>query len=58
MTAHYTEMFTADVTASDFLTPGNHWGYQCFTCHRSWTHYATLADAEAAADEHVKEMAS
>ena len=51
---HYTEMFTA----SDFLTPGNHWGYQCFTCHYEETGFATLALAEAAADQHVKAMAS
>jgi len=51
---HHVEMFTS----SDFLTPGNHWGYQCFTCHHEETGFATLALAEAAADQHVKAMAS
>jgi len=51
---HYTEMFTS----SDFLTPGSTWGYQCFTCRHEETGYATLALAEAAADQHVKAMAS
>jgi hypothetical protein len=49
---HYTEMFTS----SDFTSPGIHWGYQCFTCHHEETGYATLALAEAAADQHVKAM--
>ena len=53
MSEHYTEMFTS----SDFLTPGSTWGYQCFTCHHEETGFATLALAEAAADQHVKASA-
>jgi len=54
MSEHYTEMFTA----SDVPAPGSVWGYQCFTCPQEETGYATLALAEAAADQHVKATAS